>query len=87
MWRPEGWCKYWGREKDVVSRRNGVFLSKYDDAAVLSVIGRAKEGKAYEAGADAMLEALRKMGNEPRELLGLTELFQNHKVVFIPDEE
>ena len=43
--------------------------------------------RAYEAGADAMLRYLRKMGNNPKELLGLTQLFQNHKVVFIPEED
>jgi len=40
----------------------------------------------FEAGADAMLEGLRKMGNSPKELLGLQHLFTNHRVVFIPEE-
>ena len=45
------------------------------------------QSKIFEAGADAILVALREMGNDPKQLLGLTQLFQNHKVVFIPDEE
>lgn len=46
-----------------------------------------QEKEIFENGADAMLKALREMGGDPKKMLGLNNLFQNHRVVFIPNEE
>lgn len=77
MWRSKDW------ENPYLLKRKNIdpMLQPLAEQEAIS------KQRVYEAGADAMLEDLRKMGNDPTWLLGLKQLFQNHKVVFIPNEE
>jgi hypothetical protein len=69
MWRPENWSNPYHQEPQ------GNFVA--DEANPKYCI--------YEAGADAMLEALRKQGLKiPREMMSSGE---PHTLVFIPDEK
>ena len=80
MWRPKDWENpYYKQAEEVIK-----VVGTYTDGGYINQIKIV--GSAYEAGADAMLEELRAMGGEPKTMLGLNNLFQNRKVVFIPDE-
>jgi len=70
-WRPEGWEKI---KNDILYEPNG--MDKFSDSYVAD--------PAFEAGADAMLEALRKMGVTARGNDGDTRVWGIE--VFIPDD-
>ncbi len=75
MWRPEGW------KNPFATIRGTPFLG-----SIVSLPELDKYQALYEAGADAMLEALRKNQWCPFDMSVMKANFKG-KVVIIPDEE
>lgn len=90
MWRPENWENPY-LEAQVVDRERLVFRLP-DDGIYIEGKGKEIGTNAFEAGADAMLEALRKKhGVRITEATKMVTqpIFEqgNGYLVFIPDEE
>lgn len=83
MWRPLGW------NNEYEDNYNSLKIGGYTDHTALKHI-RLKS-KIFEAGADAMLEALREMGKEATrktsgDLLSDIVKLEAGRLVFIPDD-
>ena len=79
-WRPEGW--------------NNIYNTLYEstkDTEIELAVQAGMQGLAYEAGADAILEALKKKGKyisrkDGEDMHPWTEIYDSGWLVFIPEK-
>jgi len=94
MWRPENWKNPWGGEYEL---DRATLVAKFPDGRCVPEVFRAGLENEFEAGADAMLRALKIESEKQKtawqkigELMGNVIARQNETKgcwVFIPDEE